>query len=188
MMTWNLLRAAGIGSYVMLFASVAWGLFGTTTLWGRFASKASATLIHQFFSTVGMLLLAAHLGLLFIDPWMPFDLKELFVPMASEYEPLAVTLGIVAMYLSAIVIVTSWLRKGLGPKVWRALHLLSIPMFSLMLLHGLLVGTDSQRPWMWSTYIVTGTAVVFLLFLRAFTARPARVAPTARPAPVSPSP
>lgn len=184
MMTWNLLRAAGIGSYVMLFASIAWGLFGTTTLWGRLASKVSATLIHQFFSTVGMLLLGAHLALLYVDPWMPFDARSLFVPMASEYRPLAIAMGIVAMYLAVVVIVTSWVRKGIGPKVWRAIHLSSIPMFCLMLLHGLLAGTDAQRPWMWSTYIVTGAAIVFLLFLRAFTARPARNAGAApsRPA------
>lgn len=176
MTTWNLLRAAGIGSYLMLFASVAWGLFGTTTLWGRLAAKASATAIHQFFSTVGMVLLVAHLALLYVDPWMPFDLGELFIPGRSEYRPLGVGLGVVAMYLSAIVIASSWVRKGIGPRVWRTLHLLSIPMFSLMMLHGILAGTDTERPWMWGMYLATATAIVFLLVLRALTARPPRQA------------
>ena len=180
MTTWNLLRAAGIGSYLMLFASVAWGLFGTTTLWGRLAAKASATAIHQFFSTVGMLLLAAHMALLGIDPWMPFDLGELFIPGRSTYRPLGVGLGIVAMYLAAIVIASSWVRKGIGPRVWRALHLLSVPMFSLMMLHGILAGTDTRRPWMWGMYLATATAIVFLLVLRGLTARVPRQAAGSR--------
>ena len=32
MSTWILLRAAGIGSYLMLFLSIAWGLIATTSV------------------------------------------------------------------------------------------------------------------------------------------------------------
>lgn len=176
MTTWNLLRAAGIGSYVMLFLSFAWGLLSTTAFFGKRVARPSITLLHQFFSTTGLLLLAAHMALLFVDPWMPFDLAELLIPGRSTYEPLGVGLGIVSMYLSVVIVVSSWLRKGIGPNVWRALHLLATPAFAMSFLHGFLAGTDSSRPWMWWLYVGTGVAAVFLLVFRALTARPPRSA------------
>lgn len=174
MTTWNLLRAAGIGSYVMLFFSFAWGLLSTTAFFGKRLARPSITLMHQFFSTTGLVLLVAHMALLFVDPWMPFDLGELLIPGRSTYEPLGVALGIVSMYLSVVVVVSSWVRKGIGPSLWRALHLLATPAFALSFLHGFLAGTDAQRPWMWLTYVVTGVIAVFLLVFRALTALPPR--------------
>lgn len=179
MTTWNLLRAAGIGAYVMLFLSVSWGLVSTTTPFGKRVSKPSSTLVHQFMSTCGLFLLAIHMGALLVDRFMPFRVADLFVPMASAYRPFAVTLGTVAMYLLVFVIVASWLRKPIGTVWWKRTHLLAIPTFTLSLLHGLFAGTDSARPAMWWTYVGTGLVVVFLIVVRALTIglRPERKTP-----------
>lgn len=181
MTNWNVLRAAGIGSYVMLFLSVSWGLAATTTPFGKRISKPSAALVHQFMSTCGLFLLAIHLGALLIDGFMPFGIADLFVPMSSTYRPVGITLGIVAMYAMVIVVVTSWLRKPMGTKWWRRFHVLAIPTFTLSLLHGLFSGTDGARPVMWWTYVATGLIVVFLVVVRALTIglRPERKAPPA---------
>ena len=72
MTNWILLRAAGIGAYVMLFLSVAWGLLATTSIVTKRVSKPSSTLFHQFTATVGVILLAVHMVLLVVDKWMPF--------------------------------------------------------------------------------------------------------------------
>jgi len=107
--TWDLIRAAGIGAYLMLFLSVAFGLAATTAPLGRKVAKASAATIHQTLSTVALVLLGLHLGGLLADRFMPFSIAELAVPLASEYRPVAVAFGIVAMYLTVFVIVASWL-------------------------------------------------------------------------------
>ena len=179
MTNWNLLRAAGIGAYVMLFLSVSWGLASTTTPFGKRVSKPSSTLVHQFMGTCGLFLLAIHMGVLLIDGFMPFSVADLFVPMSSTYRPVAVTLGIVAMYGLVFVIVASWLRKSIGTRWWKRIHLLAIPTFTLSLLHGLLAGTDGARPVMWWLYVGTGLTVVFLIVVRALTVglRPERAAP-----------
>lgn len=186
MTNWNLLRAAGIGAYVMLFLSVSWGLVSTTTPFGKRVSKPSSTLVHQFMSTCGLFLLAIHVGALLFDGFMPFRVADVFVPLSSTYRPVAVTLGILAMYLLVFVIVASWLRKPIGTAWWKRTHLLAIPTFALSLLHGLFAGTDGTRPVMWWTYVGTGLVVVFLIVVRALTVglRPERRAPPpgARPA------
>lgn len=169
MTTWVLLRAAGIGSYLMLFLAVAWGLVATTSLVTKRVSKAAANLFHAFVASTGLALLGVHMALLFVDEFMPFSIAGLIVPMASEYRPLAVTAGIVAMYGIVIIMVTSWLRKKIGTTWWRRVHLVAVPMFTLSLAHGVFAGTDSERPWMFALYAVTGLLVVFLTIVRALT-------------------
>ena len=180
MIEWNLIRAAGIGAFLMLWASVAWGLAATTSLFGKRVSKATSIALHQAASTAGLLLLAAHLGLLLVDRFMPFTPLDLIVPMRATYRPVGVTLGIGAIFLMVFgVLVTSWGRKLIGTKWWRRTHALSVPAFALALMHGLMTGTDSRRPAMFWLYLGAAAIVVFLLLLRAFTADRARRAAAA---------
>ncbi len=190
MTTWIILRAAGIGAYLMLFLSVAWGLVATTGTLSKRVSKASATVVHQFMSTTGLLLLAVHIGLLLVDSFMPFHPLDLLIPMRSTFKPVAVAFGIIAMYAMVMVLVTSWTKKYMGTKWWRRLHLASAPTFTLALAHGIFAGTDTVRPWMWWMYVVTGTVVLFLVAVRGLTAgfrperapRPAHATRAAAPA------
>ena len=189
MNTWILLRAAGIGSYLMLFLSIAWALIATTSVVTKHISKLSANLFHAFVASTGLSPLGVHLGLLLIDEFMPFSLADLTVPMASEYRPIAISAGVIAMYAMVAVMVSSWLRKRLGTVWWRRLHLMAVPTFILALLHGAFAGTDTERPWMFTIYAATGLIVVFLTPVRAFTYgyRPPRPAPAVRSRPTEPA-
>lgn len=174
MITWNILRAAGVGSYLTLFAAVALGLAGTTSLGIRRGAKKGTVSLHQFLSTVGLLLLAVHLGGLLLDSYMEFDVTDLLFPFQGAYKPVGVALGIVAMYAMVLVLVASWVRRGISNRMWRATHLLAIPTFTLAMLHGVFAGTDTSRTGFWLMYLSTGIIVVFLTIFRAFTAREPR--------------
>lgn len=168
---WNLIRAAGIGAYLMLWASVTWGLISSTELFRWKATKATSVALHQAFSTSGLLLLVAHLYFLLRDKFLPFTWIDLLVPLRSTYRPIGVTLGIGALFLMLLgVLSTSWGRKLIGTKWWRRTHALSIPTFALALVHGLMTGSDTKRPTMWWMYVATACVVLFLLLVRAFTA------------------
>jgi DMSO/TMAO reductase YedYZ heme-binding membrane subunit len=169
MTTWVLLRAAGIASFLMLFLSVAWGLVATTSIVTKRVSKPSANLFHAFVATTGLALLVVHLGLLLVDGFMPFSLASIALPMASDYRPLAITAGVVAMYAVVTVVVSSWLRRSIGTRWWRRLHVLAVPAFTLALAHGVFAGTDTERPWMFALYAASALVVVFLVLVRGFT-------------------
>jgi sulfoxide reductase heme-binding subunit YedZ len=162
MTTWIILRAAGIGAYLLLFLSVAWGLVGTTALFGKKVSKTTAVTIHQFLATAALLLLGVHLGGLLIDSFMPFGMLDVLLPWHTTFQPGAVALGVLAMYAMVVVLTSSWTRKHVGPVVWRRLHMLAAPAFGLAMVHGIFAGT--------------GLMVVFLVVVRGLTAdfRPAR--------------
>jgi sulfoxide reductase heme-binding subunit YedZ len=177
--TWNVLRAAGIGAYLMLWASVAWGLLSTTQVFGKRVSKATNVALHQAFSTSGLLLLATHLVFVMKDTFVPFGWLDLVVPFRATYRPIGVAFGIGAMFVMILgVLGTSWGRKLIGTKWWRRTHSLSVPAFSLALVHGLMTGTDTPRPALFWLYLATTAALVFLLLVRALTFgnRPQRAA------------
>jgi methionine sulfoxide reductase heme-binding subunit len=185
--TWNVLRAAGIGAYLMLWGSVAWGLVSTTSLFGKRVSKATTVALHQALSTSGLLLLATHLVFVLRDRFVPFGWLDLVVPMHATYRPVGVAFGIAAMFVMLLgVLSTSWGRKLIGTRWWRRTHSLSVPAFSLALVHGLVTGTDTPRPAMFWLYLATTAVLLFLLVVRALTFghRPQRVASgtTGRPA------
>ena len=120
MTTWIILRAAGIGAYLMLFFSVAFGLVATSAPFGKRIAKQSAILIHQFMSTVGLVLLGVHICGLLLDRYIHFGPTQVLVPGTSSYRPVAVAIGVVGMYSMVLVAVSSWLRKHYSAKVWRA--------------------------------------------------------------------
>jgi DMSO/TMAO reductase YedYZ heme-binding membrane subunit len=169
MITWILLRAAGVGAYLMLFASVAWGLLGTTSLVAKRVAKPTAVAIHQFCSTVALVLLGVHLSGLLVDRFMPFGFLDVLVPLHSSFRPVATAFGVLAMYLMVVVLASSWMRKRIGTTWWRRLHLLAVPAFTMAMVHGAFAGTDTARPWMWWTYVGTGGVVLFLVLARGLT-------------------
>ena len=70
MTTWVLLRAAGVGAYLMLFLAVSWGLVGPTGVLGKRVSKVTATSVHQYLGAAVLPLLAIHLGGLLLDRFL----------------------------------------------------------------------------------------------------------------------
>lgn len=190
MTTWIILRAAGIGSYIALWLAVDWGLIATTSLVTKRVSKPTSTLFHGVVASAGLALLVIHLAGLVVDKFMPFGLLDLVIPMRATYRTLAVSFGVFAMYAMVLILVTSWIRKRLGTKLWRAIHLLAIPTFTLALAHGVFAGTDTSRPWMFAIYVVTGLLTLFLVIVRGLTFgyRPPRAERPAKPAAVAASP
>lgn len=184
MNTWIILRAAGIGSYIALWLAVDWGLIATTSLVTKRVSKPTSTLFHGVVASAGLALLAIHLVGLLLDRFMPFGPLDLLIPMRAGYRALAVSFGVLAMYAMVVVLVSSWIRKRLGTKVWRAIHVLAIPTFTMALAHGVFAGTDSSRPWMFAIYVATGLLTLFLLIVRGLTYgyRPPRAERPAREA------
>ncbi len=176
MTTWIILRAAGVAAYVAFFLSVAWGLVSSTSLVTKRISKPTSTAFHATVASAGLAFLAIHMVGLFIDRFVPFGLSDLLIPLRSDYRPISVAFGIVAMYGMALILVSSWVRKRLTTVWWRRVHLLAVPMFTLSLLHGLFAGSDSARPWMFAMYVVTGLVTLFLVIVRALTVgyRPTR--------------
>lgn len=165
--TWHLARSSGW---------VAWSLLGCSVVWGTLAAGrmvAGRTMprwlleLHRHLSWLTVLLLAVHLGALLADDYVEFGVADLLVPGASGWRPTAVAWGVIALWLVAIVQVSSLPRLRLTRRWWRRLHLLSYPAWCLAALHGVQAGTDAAAPLVRLLVAVMVTAVSFVVLGRA---------------------
>lgn len=165
---WYISRASGIVAYVFLFLIMSSGILIKTKSIYDFMSPSTAWTVHQYFGITLIIAILTHIFSLLFDGFLNISIKELFIPFISNFEPVFVGFGVIALYLFAIVIISSLFYKLKTPKLWRALHYLSYPVFVLVFAHGVAIGSDSKMPWMQIVYWSTASMMAVLTIYRIF--------------------
>jgi methionine sulfoxide reductase heme-binding subunit len=142
---WYVARSAGIVAYLTLTFSVLWGIALAAGA-SKGQRRARALVLHRWLGGLAGFFLGGHLAALVADSSVSFGLTDLLVPFASTWNPLAVAVGIVALWLLVAVLGTSLAVRALSRRGWRRVHLLGYVVFWLTSVHGALAGTDSSRP------------------------------------------
>ena len=161
MILWYLARAAGITAFACL--SVATGLGALTARNGRDTEQRVVwQYAHRAAALVGITLIGLHVVTLVADPYAQTGLRGL-LPFGSGYRPLAVTFGVVALYVLVGVAVTGMLRGRMarsasGARRWRYLHAGAYVAWGASAWHFLQAGSDSGT-W-WARTILVGGALV----------------------------
>jgi predicted ferric reductase len=174
---WLLSRATAIFSFVLLWASLAFGLALTGKIAKYFPGTFTANDLHQFISISGLLFGLLHGLLLTGDKYMQINLLQVFIPFSvSSYKPVLVGLGQLSMILWALLILSFYVRKWIGYKTWRAIHFVGYLVFGGSLAHGILAGSDSGSVLMQGVYWVSTASILFLTFYRILSVTEARKA------------
>jgi predicted ferric reductase len=168
---WYLSRAAGITAYLLLTAATVLGLAISTRVADRWLARPVVFALHEQLAWLGLAATGLHLGALLGDSYLPFRLDDLLVPFAAPYRPGAVALGVLALYLSAAITGSFYVRARIGQRAWRALHMASFATYALATVHGVLAGSSTAQPWMQWLYLASGVAVLFLTNYRLLLAR-----------------
>jgi len=168
---WILARASGLTAYVLLTASVLAGLVLKTRPF-RSLKPAQVADTHRFLSMLGVGALALHGSTLALDRAVTIPLVALVVPGASPYRPLAVGIGVLAAELLVVVYASFSQRKRIGVKNWRRLHYATYAVFGLATVHGLLAGTDTNRPWVLAITFAAVGAVAMATAFRLLSPKP----------------
>jgi hypothetical protein len=178
---WYVARAGGIVAWVLLAASVAWGLLLSTRLLGRRPSPAWVLDLHRWLGALAVVFTGVHLAGLVADSYVHFAAAEVLVPFASDWRPGAVAWGVIGLDLLVAVEATSLARARIPTTWWRRIHRSSFGLFVVVTIHGATAGTDASNVGYVVVGVVLCTATVFLTFVRVLTAgsarRPARPDP-----------
>jgi methionine sulfoxide reductase heme-binding subunit len=143
---WWMSRATGMVSAVLLVASLVWGVLLTTRALKPIDRPVWLLAMHRWFSMLACIGIVLHVLTLVADNYVHFGWKEIFVPGGSAWKTTPVTLGVIAMYLLALVQGTSLLMKKLPRDVWKFIHYFAYAAVWLTSLHGALAGTDASNP------------------------------------------
>jgi hypothetical protein len=177
---WYVSRISGVASFILLTLSVAGGIMLSSKMLIKvkimkipFAMEA-----HRIVSWAGLLLLLPHFGAFFFDEYIKLKPLELFVPFIFKRDitgaaglniTLPVALGIIALYLILVLVVTSEFRgKLVNAKLWRLIHYSSFVAYLTFIYHGFFAGSDSNELWMRLIYISSLSLVSILVVARIF--------------------
>ena len=157
---WILARASGLTAYFLLTLSVLAGLVLKSRPFGRKLSAAAVVDTHRFLATLGLGAVGLHALTLVLDSTIQVSLPALVVPGLVSYRPVWVAMGVVAVDLMILVIVSFPLRKRIGMKAWRRLHWATYALWPVALMHALGNGTDGASTWLRGLAVVCISAVV----------------------------
>jgi hypothetical protein len=167
---WFLERVAAFLAYLAMTGSVVYGLMLSTKILDAIAHRPISFALHQDLAAIGLGLAGVHGTLLGLDATVPFSLPQMAVPGLAPYAPIAVALGQVTFYVTAVVVASFYARRLIGQRAWRALHVLTFLAFAGATAHGVLAGSDSGAAWTWWMYAGSVAVVTFLFMYRLITA------------------
>ena len=98
--------------------------------------------LHRWTAYFAFVLILAHPAVLLFLHTPRFRLIDIFWPVHSYLQPKLNLAGAGALYLLAVVLVSSLLRGRMARPVWRRLHLLVFPAAVLLFLHSVLTDPD----------------------------------------------
>ena len=163
---WFLARAGGIIAYLLLWLATCWGIMMSSKVMKGYMNFTRAFSLHEFLPMLGVVFAAIHALVLLGDTYIGFDLQQLLIPFSSSYKPIWTGLGSLAFYMFLALIASSYLRRSIGQRSWRAFHYTSYLAFLFVLMHGLMAGSDSGSLGVRALYVVTGGISLFLVFYR----------------------
>lgn len=158
---WYLSRASGIVAWVMLTASVLWGIVLASDLLPRWRRNASLLSMHRWLAGLTICFIAGHLVTLLFDSYAHFRPVDFVLPYAGTWKPTAIAVGVVALWLLVAVEVTALAMKGLSRTWWRSVHIASYFVFWGVCIHAALAGTDTSKTLYMVTAIAALAAVAF---------------------------
>ena len=162
---WYVTRASGIIAYLLLWFSMVLGLGVASKFFDHLLDRIFTYDFHQFISLLSIAFVVLHVVVLLLDRYLPYSVWQILVPFISPYRPIWVGIGVIAFYLIVLVTVTFYIKKQIGMRLFRIIHILSLLGYVGATFHGIYAGTDSALPSMMLLY--EGTALV-VLFLTVF--------------------
>src|SRR2546428_13305724 len=93
---------------------------------------------HNWLGYIGLATALTHPLILLLSSTAGFRLFDIFVPIRSPTQPFENTLGAIAFYLVAFVVVTSYLRRLYAHHTWKLLHYTAYAAAAVFYVHGTL--------------------------------------------------
>jgi predicted ferric reductase len=101
--------------------------------------------LHNWCGYIALLASILHPVSLLLNKTPKFKITDLVYPVHSPSQPLENTIGAIALYLVAIVVITSYFRTRLGRRVWKAFHFSIYIGAVALFFHSLLTDPDLKN-------------------------------------------
>ena len=124
-------------------------------LWKRMPAsvkRVSLDDLHNWTAYVALALALAHPLLLLVDKSLRYRVTDIVLPVSAPHQPVWTLLGSLALYALIVVIVTTQkaVKRRLGFRAWKNIHLISYGTALLFVIHGIVMDPElKDRPVDW---------------------------------------
>jgi sulfoxide reductase heme-binding subunit YedZ len=150
---WYIDRGSGLAALLLLTTSVVLGVVSVVRVhsprWPRFALSQ----LHRNLSLLALTFGALHVLTSVIDSYVPISVTDAFIPFAGAYKPFWLALGTIGADLMLAVLITTAVRRRIGFRTWRSIHLLSYASWATSVVHSVGIGSDARSA-VWAVIIV----------------------------------
>ncbi len=165
---WYFSRSAGAISLLLLTFTTMLGILGSRKIPLPGLTAAGVQRLHRTFTGLTVVFVALHVSAAIVDGYVELHVIDAFVPLASQYDPLWIGLGAVAVDLIIAMAVTGIFRRHLSYRAWKGLHYATYALFPIAAVHAITVGGgDPSQPWMITTVAVGVAGIAGCLALSA---------------------
>jgi DMSO/TMAO reductase YedYZ heme-binding membrane subunit len=184
------LRSVACSSGSIALALLGLGTFGGIALRGELPAgltlrfgRSKMTRLHMLVGVFGVVFTGVHLAAVFAVTELGIGWLQLFIPFTRAAGPLAQGLGVIAGYLLLAVMITSALQRRLPWRWWRRVHMLTVPLFAMAVVHTVLA--ESWATPLFLPSAMSASALLVTVPMLQWRARSARSRPATGPAPIA---
>jgi sulfoxide reductase heme-binding subunit YedZ len=163
---WIASRALGVVALILVSVSVGLGLVIATRSAKGPGVLARVKQLHEATALVALLAIAGHGLALLGDSYLRPGLSGIAIPFVMAHRPVWTGLGIIAGWLAAILGLSFYVRRWIGPRLWRQLHRWTLAVYVLAVVHTIGAGTDGSSFWLLVLVIATVAPVAVLAAVR----------------------
>jgi sulfoxide reductase heme-binding subunit YedZ len=163
---WIASRAFGAVALVLVAVSVGMGLAMAMRAAKGPGAMARLRQVHEATSLTALIMIVAHGLSLLGDTYLRPGLAGVAVPFVMSHRPLWTGLGVVGGWLAALLGLTFYVRRWIGPKLWRRLHRWTLAVYVLAVVHTMGAGTDARSFWLLAIVIATAAPIVVMAAVR----------------------
>jgi methionine sulfoxide reductase heme-binding subunit len=149
------LIATAVLSFNLLLGILLSTAYRRSPLWKRmppFIRVISLDDLHNWTAYIALALALAHPVVLLGDKSLRYRVSDIVLPVSAPHQPLWTLLGSLALYAVIVVIVTTQkaVKRRLGFRVWKNIHLISYGTALLFVIHGIFMDPElKDRPVDW---------------------------------------
>ncbi|HEX3294776.1 MAG TPA: hypothetical protein VHR38_13665 [Solirubrobacterales bacterium] len=163
---WIASRALGVVALVLVAVSVGMGLAMAMRAAKGPGAMARLRQVHEATALAALIFIAAHGLVLLGDTYLRPGLSGIAIPFVMSHKPLWTGLGVVGGWLAALLGLSFYVRRWIGPRLWRKMHRWTLAVYLLAVVHTLGAGTDARSFWLLVILIATVAPVAVMAAIR----------------------
>lgn len=163
---------------LLLVGSLLWGFLFSSRATGKRLRPNWWLDLHNYLGGLALVFTVIHIIASVLDGNASITIVRALVPAAAGDQRWAITWGVLPTYALAAVVFTTWPKRMTNRRLWRVIHLISVPAILLAFVHSLQAGSDASRA-PFQIFILFAAAIgTYGLGIRLSTLRPNRRSPT----------